>query len=504
MKYIVFLLLFIICSNSFAQDTTVFKPINYKKWQGKSNDRKRAGLFGGSIKNYNVSDSTWARIENNWIVDGDSVIIADKAVLKTRVRYNGESSVDIDYEGSTYTITQKMVGLYFFRSTDTARLAIDKTPNYSRRSVDSNIISWKNVFPQVDYQVIKSDGRLEHRIFFKPLFLDSAVVLYDARSDTDFIYLSNVMEYTLSGNIDESNKEMVNINKRIFKKLGKYVFKLQRQQLFYDGWANDAVVKVRQDWIKRKNKWYCVESIKMSDIKRIHNNNPTDTLWHNTSQTFDASEIVDGYFRGATAPNASFYIATNFVYLSRPDFDRANTWRVGGLSTITSGSTIDSTHMHVIMINTAEDSILLHKMTVFWDTLANTNNNELQVGDHGPTRSKAKDSLSIPGDISWTGLNFSASDFDDNGGSGFGRLDSPADTIGMNGYSGEQSGSNISQTIRDWTDGTQFNWGWRLESFGRNVNITFRPADVTLPILEPFLFVEWTVPSVTSQIIIIE
>jgi hypothetical protein len=155
-------------------------------------------------------------------------------------------------------------------------------------------VKWTGVFPGVDYRVLKRKARVEHGIFFKEAFLDSAIVLYDQRADSLDIALGNVMEYKLSDNIDSADIGVGNVNKRILKRIGKHVFGMARSELHFPGSDTLQLNLVNHRWIKQGGKIYCIEYIKMRIVKMVHEVYPTATIWHNASpHTIDGTTNVE-------------------------------------------------------------------------------------------------------------------------------------------------------------------------------------------------------------------
>jgi hypothetical protein len=277
-----------------------WKPIDFKKWQAIDNDTMFQANIGGPIQNYSDTDTSWAEIENDWVTIGDTMT-ARHAYMKTDVLPNGVSRISIEHNDTTYTITQKPVRLIWLKTDTWNWIDIAETPSWGRPAVNNDLILWMNVFPGVDYRIQKRKGRVDHGIFFKPAFLDSAIVLYDQRADSLDIALANVMEYTLSASIDSADIELGNVNKRIFKRIGRHVFGMARSELHFPG--SDTLQKhaVNHRWVKQGGKIYCIEYIKMRKIKIIHEAYPSATIWHNASpHTIDGeTNLEDAYLKGS-------------------------------------------------------------------------------------------------------------------------------------------------------------------------------------------------------------
>ena len=287
------------------------QPIGFKKWR-LDNDTTFAKQIGGAVRNYQKPEKTWAAIENGFEVEGDSVLFVEKSVLRTRVNKNGISKVMLTWGGQEYTVTQKMLGIGWIKISTRQSKWIDSTMNWSNFSVDSNICKWTGVSPGVDYRVRKNNGTVEHGIFFKPAFLDSAVILYNQRPDSLDIALANVMVYTLSANIDNADSAIGDVPWRKLKDFGYYSFKLSDQRLRFPGSETLPRVPVRQYWERRNTKIVCVEYVMMSKVKKVHEAYPAATIWHNDSKTIEGTtNVLDTYLYLASTDN-NYGSATTF------------------------------------------------------------------------------------------------------------------------------------------------------------------------------------------------
>ena len=280
----------------FAASVCADTPIGLKKWHVAGNEYRKQ--IGGSVRNYQKPNQTWAQIANNFIAEGDSVLKVDAAVIKTRINKNGVSSSTLTWDGQNYTVTQKLLGIGWIKISTRGRQWIDSTMNWSNVLTDSNIVTWTGISPGVDYRVRKQNGQVEHGVFFKPAFLDSAVILYNQRADSLDIALANVMVYMLSGNIDNADSGLGELTQRQLKSFGKYTFSLSDQNLRYPGWDTLAPIPVKQFWRKRNDSIFCIEYVMMSDVKAVHETNPTAVVWHNDTKKIEGTtNIEDNYMR---------------------------------------------------------------------------------------------------------------------------------------------------------------------------------------------------------------
>ena len=220
------------------------QAVGLKKWR--HNDTTFSKQIGGAVRNYQNGDESWESIVNGFELEGDSVVFVEKSVLRVRVNKNsGVSEVMLTWNDTLYTVTQKMLGIGWIKISTRQSQWIDSTMNWGNCSVDSNITKWTGISPAVDYRVLKDNGRVAHGIFYKAAFLDSAVVLYNQRSDSLDIALANVMVYTLSGNIDNADSAMGDLFWRNLKNFGYYNFKLTNQRLRFPGIDTLPQVPVR-------------------------------------------------------------------------------------------------------------------------------------------------------------------------------------------------------------------------------------------------------------------
>jgi len=257
-------------------------PAHFNRWTMPGGETKLQ--LGMPPANYEDTIGTWAEIENDWIANGGGMLTNWRSVLKTTVAPTGECVITVTYNDVDYSITQELVGIGWLNTLTKDRQWIDNSMTWNTPSVDSNIISWTGISPGVNYRIRKNNGSVEHGIFLKPGFLDSAVTLYDLYGTVDFA-LANVMRYTISANIDNYDSLFSGIRKRNFKRIGGYMFHLNEQVLHYPGSDGDEPIPVYQHWIRQGNVLFCVEYVMMSEIKRIHELYPSATIWHNASST---------------------------------------------------------------------------------------------------------------------------------------------------------------------------------------------------------------------------
>lgn len=284
---LVSLLILLLAVSAWA-DSEGLIPVDFKKWQDSEDTLKFVKRIGGEIANYQKSDSAWEKIENDFKLSGDTLVYNRKDIIKTAVRPNGLSIAKVTWGGVDYIVTQKMIKLIWLNVTTWNWIDVIDSVVWSTPSIDSNIIHWSNIFPQVDYRIRKSNCSVAHGIFFKPLFLDSAVTLYNQRSDSLDIALGNVIEYNLI-NVDNADSAMGNLNFRVLKHFGSHVFELSKQRVHFPGSDTMPELPVKQRWIKRGGKLYCVEYVMMRRIKQIHEVYPNAVIWHN-----DETKVIDG------------------------------------------------------------------------------------------------------------------------------------------------------------------------------------------------------------------
>lgn len=293
--------LLLFSASAFAQTRT---PVDFKKWQ--VDDTTFSKQIGGNVRNYQHLDKTWAQIVNDFQTEGDSVVYVDQSVLRPRVNKNGVSKVMLTWDDAEYTITQKMLGIGWLKISTRQSQWIDSTMDWNNFSVDSNICKWTGISPGVDYRVRKNNGTVEHGIFYKPAFLDSAVILYNQRSDSLDIALANVMIYTLSANIDDYDSAMGELPWRRLKSFGEYSFNLRDQRLRFPGSDTLPKIPVRQYWERRGDKIICIEYVMMRRVKQVHEAYPAATIWHNDSKTIEGTTNVDDAMMNAGSANNNY------------------------------------------------------------------------------------------------------------------------------------------------------------------------------------------------------
>lgn len=284
--------------------TLAKQPIGFKHWR--LDDITFVKNIGGTVRNYQGVDKTWDSIVNAFQVEGDSVVYVDKSVLRTRVNKEGTSKVMLTWGGQEYTITQKLLGIGWLKISTRQSQWIDSTMSWSNFSLDSNICKWTGISPGIDYRVRKTNGRVEHGIFYKPAFLDSAVTLYNQRPDSLDIALANVMVYTLSANIDNADSAMGELSWRKLKDFGYYGFSLSEQWLRFPGSDTLSQIPVRQYWEIRGTKIICIEYVMMRWVKQVHEAYPSATVWHNDTKKIEGTTNVEDARIYSTNPDYNY------------------------------------------------------------------------------------------------------------------------------------------------------------------------------------------------------
>ena len=268
-----------------------YAPVGYSHWRDQADTTLNHQRIGGQIGNYPNTDSTWATIENDWITTGDTLHTNRRSVLRTDVNDAGQSTVTLTMGGNTYTVSQRLIKMVWI-NTQTQNWIDIADVSWNTPTVDSNIIHWQGIIPGVDYRVRKDNGQVEHGVFFKPAFIDSAITLYDQRADSQYIALGNVMAYTLTG-VDEADSALRTVNWRKLKDFGRYVYRMGQQSVHYPGSDTMPNINVKQRWIKQGNKLYCVEYVMMHRIKQVHEAYPSATIWHNAQLVIDGTTNVE-------------------------------------------------------------------------------------------------------------------------------------------------------------------------------------------------------------------
>ena len=318
MKYFLILLLLLLLPMIAVAE---WNPAGFKKWRDSEVDTLFRQRIGGEIANYQEDDLSWAVIENDFLLSGDTLIYNQKDLIKTAVKPNGISVVKVTWNDVDYIVTQKMIKLIWLNTQTWNWTDVIDNVGWPTPSVDSNIVHWSNIFPQVDYRIRKRNSSVAYGIFFKPLFLDSAVTLYNQRSDSLDIALGNVIEYSLM-NVDNPDSVM-DVRWRKLRQLGRYVFQLTKQRVHFPGSDTLPELPVRQRWLKRNGKLYCVEYVMMGKIKQIHEAYPGATIWHNSTAKIEGTtDIEDSHIdEGANADNNYGGANTIVIQESGSDFN---------------------------------------------------------------------------------------------------------------------------------------------------------------------------------------
>jgi len=89
-------------------------PVGYKKWY--KGEGKYAAQIGGPIRNYKDAGTPWLDIENDWRIQDDTLYTNRRAMLKTDVNQVGQSTISLTMEGTTYTISQRLLKMIWINT----------------------------------------------------------------------------------------------------------------------------------------------------------------------------------------------------------------------------------------------------------------------------------------------------------------------------------------------------------------------------------------------------
>lgn len=293
-----------------------FIPIEPQKWQsaGKTNEFQKR--IGGAMASYEREDGTWAEIENNWVVENDNLISNQTDLIKTKVANDGESQITLNWQGKTYTVSQKLEKLVWLDTQTEELTDIGNSLTWQTPNIEADTIGWTDIFPGIDYKVKKENSQVQHQIHFKPEFLDQAVSQYDVLPNNENIALGNAMVYELT-NVDNANEPIGDVYERIFKDLGAgYIFQLNKQYLHFPGEEEARAVPVIQKWIAQDNKIYCIEYVMMDEIEKIHEEQPEAVIWHNVTSSITGTTNVEDAVFSVGAADSNYGAATTFIVRS--------------------------------------------------------------------------------------------------------------------------------------------------------------------------------------------
>ena len=282
-------------------------PIGFSSWS--LTDTTFKTRFGGPPQNYPTSGG-WDVIDNTFLISGDTLAYNKTDLVKTGVDLGGKTTARVDWSGTTVEITQEPWGLQWLNIATKARTDVTGAPTWNIPSVDSNIVKWTGVWPGVNYEVHKVNGGVQHRVSFRPAFLDSAVTLYDQRSDSLDIALGFIIKYDLSASINNHDSAIGTCSWRRLKSMGEgrfqRFFDLTAQRIFYPGSDTLVPIPVMQRWVKTGGNIYCVEYVMMSTLKALHEANPGATIWHNSEIEIGGIDNIEDTEMRLTTPDNNF------------------------------------------------------------------------------------------------------------------------------------------------------------------------------------------------------
>lgn len=429
-------------------------PYDYGTWANQNDTLERNTALGAGIFNYD-SDSGWYPISNDWQLSGDSMAYVYDAVLKTEVHLDGRNSVTLRKNETDYALTQKLSRLIWIKTDTWNWVDVTGPPTWSTPSVDSNIITWANVFPGVNYKIRKERGRVQHGIVFKPAFLDSAVILYNQRADSLDIALGSVVAYTLT-NVDNPDSAIGSVKFRRLKRFGRYTFDLSKQEVHFPGSDNLKALTVWQRWVRRGDTMFCVEYVPMKRLKQIHETYPNAVIWHNTETEIGAADCYDaGMSRWGDDGHRND--GGSEVFGTHPTDPEPVLMR-WDLTALGSDITVSAVSCSLYTTEIAKAHIIGGLMTTEWTEGVEVSD-VVSDGNPGVTFKLATDTYPSgtgdPGDVSWASSLFGAGDFT------AGTRDT---TTSGTGVWMVFDSSGIYSDIEDWANEDVSNYGWAIWS----------------------------------------
>ena len=296
-------------------------------------------------ENYKKNDGSFAKINNNFIVDADSSYV-DASILKLVVTDNGQSKVTLDWNDQNITVTQKPYKIVWYNSQTTNWVDVIPSLSWGTPIVNGNTKTWN--FPGFDYAVVKNNMSVSKRFIFKDAFLDSAMTLYDQREDSQYIYLATVMEYSFTGIDTALFLQEIESPSTKLKSFLRHTFSITKQNLHFVGEHLMEPIEIKQRKRVINNKIYLIELVKMSKVKDAITAFPNISIWHN------AEIIIDDQVDDDVAQ----------MYAFNPD---AN-YGASGLAFIGDGFNLQQRFYHTIIRFNALNDTMANHTGVTWDS----------------------------------------------------------------------------------------------------------------------------------------
>ena len=378
-------------------------PVGLRRWQtGRNSYRVQVG---GPVRNYRKTDGTWAAIDNNWTVTDDSLFTITRAALKVRADRFGSVATVFTHRGTPYRISQRLAALVFFRMSDSLWIPIHDAPHWSMPTVDSNVVMWHDVFPDVDYRLIKCDGAIRLEITFQPAFLDSVVDLYNHREDCSNLYLANVASVSLE-NLDIIGGAR---NHTVLKRFNDCDLEQPCQMLHFAGSENLPEIKVQQVHQAIDDQMYLLELVKMSDLEHLHEQFPLAAVSHDATETLNDSHIKDTWLSRWSNDGDNNYGGTTSMdaFNTTPYLLDLDLSGIGGPVTVTAAVC----SLRVAWMSTSTDFFLRRVVTGWTEGIED--GSPVTSGNPGATWNYAKDYYSGEGsDTAWAdGNDWGSSDY---------------------------------------------------------------------------------------------
>lgn len=425
-------------------------------------------ILGGDIYNYRDTDSTWAAINDNFITDENGFFVNSTNTLKTVVDSAGLCSLTYTDNAIDYIITHKMGSVKFFRLNDSTFINIAASANWSNVVMDSNVVYWTNVFSGVDYAIIIENANVYSRIYFKPTFLSSLVSLMSLRSDTLDLYLANLMDYTLSSNIDNYNVSLGNIKSRLLKQFNGKKFSLYSGDIPIFG-SDTLDISVWQRHTINGGNLDVAEYVNALEIKSLYLDYPDSTIEHNANVNITNDDVeMTHIYKYAPTTNYSTDVTNDLSNSERPE-DQTVILIKPDLSAIPAGSNIDSVHLEIQDFWSGQYLYEIWPVTTYWEELYATWNNSTST-------------------LQWAGGSYSYAN--DLGSPGDTASNSRVESEPINWYSGD--GDGLAEATQSQLDGSTYGTAIYLQNDAASTAAEFRSEDSPTPSQRPVYIIYYT------------
>lgn len=311
---LIFLICFFLCMPVIAQD---WVPSGTHTWYNVDLNKTRVHGGGPPYNYQNPADGIWKATNLTWVASGGNLFNLTNG---HRSMIDGTTNI-IKYEKEGHIIRQRAYALLAYRRSTHQRVLLDDTPDFSNRSFNDSIVTYTDIFPNVDLEIITRLGSLASHWVFHQAARDQFGTWWANNGSPSDAYWAVATRFdidSLGGDVSlhDSTGQMdvsvdIDIKRRMdFKSDGNSLFHCPPEYLdqfipWVSGDGEGTSWPVYRRIVHISGKKYLIEGVKWTDAQQV----PVGDISHDTefgnNTIYGSNASLNNRQRGTTAVPAS-------------------------------------------------------------------------------------------------------------------------------------------------------------------------------------------------------